>query len=105
MKPLRRCGAWLDFSIFSTSLARKSHSCGCTTHEPGTLGVGIEPGTVPRDPRNIAERIRNARLLGDGSVVELATAMHSGRRQRLRKIGFTPARADALSGEHTRNFM
>jgi hypothetical protein len=42
---------------------------------------------------------------GHAAVVDLASQMHSGRRQRLRLLGFTPDRADALSALHTRNFM
>jgi hypothetical protein len=42
---------------------------------------------------------------GHQAVVELTSQMHSGRRQRLRLLGFPPERAEALSGLHTRNFM
>jgi hypothetical protein len=37
--------------------------------------------------------------------VSLNRAMDQGRRTRLRKLGFEPGEAEALSGLHTRNFM
>jgi hypothetical protein len=42
---------------------------------------------------------------GHAAVVELAQDMDAGRRQRLLRLGFEPAQADALSALHTRNFM
>ncbi len=42
---------------------------------------------------------------GHAAVVALLTQMHTGRRNRLRILGFDAERADRLSGLHTRNFM
>jgi hypothetical protein len=49
------------------------------------------------DPGDIAR--------GHECVVSLNRAMDQGRRTRLRKLGFEPGEAEALSGLHTRNFM
>ena len=42
---------------------------------------------------------------GHAAVLTLARDMDDGRRQRLVRLGFDPARAAALSSLHTRNFM
>jgi TusA-related sulfurtransferase len=42
---------------------------------------------------------------GHAAVVALVTAMDTGRRQRLARLGFTDGEAAALSALHTRNFM
>jgi hypothetical protein len=42
---------------------------------------------------------------GHAAVVQLVRDMDSGRRQRLVRLGFTAAQAEALSALHTRNFM
>jgi hypothetical protein len=42
---------------------------------------------------------------GHAAVVELVRDMDAGRRQRLLRLGFEPANAEALSALHTRNFM
>ena len=42
---------------------------------------------------------------GHAAVVELVGDMDKGRRQRLLRLGFEPAQAEALSALHTRNFM
>ena len=42
---------------------------------------------------------------GHAAVVTLHRAMDDGRRHRLARLGFDPARAEALSALHTRNFM
>lgn len=42
---------------------------------------------------------------GHAAVLTLARDMDDGRRQRLLRLGFDPARAAALSSLHTRNFM
>lgn len=42
---------------------------------------------------------------GHAAVVELVRDMDAGRRQRLVRLGFAPAQAEALSALHTRNFM
>jgi hypothetical protein len=42
---------------------------------------------------------------GHAAVVALQRTMDDGRRQRLVRLGFEPARAEALSALHTRNFM
>jgi hypothetical protein len=42
---------------------------------------------------------------GHDAVVALGRDMDEGRRRRLRRIGFDPAEAEALSALHTRNFM
>ncbi|HUJ63597.1 MAG TPA: ferritin-like domain-containing protein [Kofleriaceae bacterium] len=42
---------------------------------------------------------------GHAAVTTLVRAMHEARAQHLVRLGFAPARADALSALHTRNFM
>jgi len=42
---------------------------------------------------------------GFAAVVTLQRDMDAGRRQRLARLGFSPAEAEALSALHTRNFM
>jgi hypothetical protein len=42
---------------------------------------------------------------GHDAVVTLQREMDDGRRRRLRRLGFGPAEAEALSALHTRNFM
>jgi hypothetical protein len=42
---------------------------------------------------------------GHALVIALQRTMDDGRRQRLIRLGFDPARAEALSALHTRNFM
>ncbi|HEU0031568.1 MAG TPA: hypothetical protein VFQ53_13105 [Kofleriaceae bacterium] len=42
---------------------------------------------------------------GHAAVVALVGEMDRGRQQRLVRLGFAPAQAEALSGLHTRNFM
>ena len=42
---------------------------------------------------------------GHAAVVALQKQMDEGRRNRLARLGFEPARAEALSALHTRNFM
>jgi hypothetical protein len=42
---------------------------------------------------------------GHDAVVALQREMDDGRQRRLRRLGFAPAEAEALSGLHTRNFM
>ncbi len=42
---------------------------------------------------------------GHAAVMQLAHDMDAGRRQRLRRLGFSPEEAEALSALHTRNFM
>lgn len=53
-------------------------------------GGGIAPAEIAR---------------GFDAVARLTQQMHAGRRRRLETLGFEPARADALAGLHTRNFM
>lgn len=50
----------------------------------------LEPGAIGR---------------GHETVTDLARAMHQGRTQRLRILGFDDESAERLSGLHTRNFM
>ena len=42
---------------------------------------------------------------GHAAVVDLVREMDAGRRQRLARLGFSPAEAASLSALHTRNFM
>lgn len=42
---------------------------------------------------------------GHAAVMQLVAEMDAGRRQRLRRLGFTADEAEALSALHTRNFM
>jgi hypothetical protein len=42
---------------------------------------------------------------GHAAVVRLANEMDDGRQKRLRRLGFDPHEAEALSSLHTKNFM
>ena len=42
---------------------------------------------------------------GQAAVIELTREMDEGRKKRLERLGFPPARAEAISSLHTRNFM
>jgi hypothetical protein len=42
---------------------------------------------------------------GHGAVSALVQEMHSGRKRRLLKLGFSDADAEEMSALHTRNFM
>jgi len=48
---------------------------------------------------------RDALAAGHASVLRLKSDMDKGRRTRLERLGFSPERAESLSGLHTRNFM
>ena len=48
---------------------------------------------------------RDAIAGGWEAVTRLKEEMHSGRIERLKRLGFPDADAEALSGLHTRNFM
>ena len=74
--------------------AALAHTAGLNAEVFDALILLAAGGWAPEDLRR-----------GHAAVIELVKEMDDGRRARLQRLGFDPARAAELSSLHTRNFM